>query len=110
MPRTSLYSKAKYSCEEKKHLLISTKGDKTSESKRQDKKGAAGVGLVPLEESGASNVGEKKSTNNAIVTLSHDGRMAPKAYQSWESIKQTKLIMHSLHPLADQVLNFPVSM
>ena len=52
MPRTSLYSKAKYSCEEKKHLLISTKGDKTSGSKRQDKKGAAGAGLVPpLEES-----------------------------------------------------------
>ena len=63
-----------------------------------------------LRSQGASNVGEKKSTNNAIVTLSHDGRMAPKAYQSWESIKQTKLIMHSLHPLADQVLNFPVSM
>ena len=51
----------------------------------------------------------KKSTNNAIVTLSHDGRMAPKAYQSWESIKQTKLIMHSLDPPPDQVLNFPVS-
>ena len=71
VPRTSLYSKAKYSCEEKKHLLISTKGDKTSESKRQDKKGAAGVGLVPLEESRLFQCRWEKKAPTTRLWLSH---------------------------------------